>query len=190
MKQRIFVDANILVSKTLRDWLFLLRDACPGMFQTHTSEDVLIEVAKAWRERRPTLSGQKLQDFLGRLRDVLDEVITDFDEDVSFTGRDPKDYHVYAAAVKTRADMLLTNNRPSDFADDSAPLEIITADELFLLIASSSPEALHQVIVEQARYWADRNGKPLDQALRDAHCPRFAVKVHEALRRAALRGDY
>lgn len=46
MMQRVFVDANVLYSRTLRDWTFLFRGSTDGMFQLHSTEDVFAEVHK------------------------------------------------------------------------------------------------------------------------------------------------
>ena len=55
--QRVFVDANVLYSKTLMDWLFLLKLHNPGMFQVHTTEDVCAEVLANMRSRHPQAPG-------------------------------------------------------------------------------------------------------------------------------------
>lgn len=45
MPQRFFVDTNVFYSKTLMDWLFLLKQENNTMFQLHATEDVFAEVA-------------------------------------------------------------------------------------------------------------------------------------------------
>jgi len=58
--QRVFVDANVFFSKTLTDWLFLLRFETEGMFQVHTTEDVCAEVIYRMRKKNPTAPGRLL----------------------------------------------------------------------------------------------------------------------------------
>ena len=40
----MFVDANVLFSKTCRDWLYFLRQENEGMFQLCSTNDVMVEV--------------------------------------------------------------------------------------------------------------------------------------------------
>lgn len=42
--ERVFVDANILYSRTIRDWLFALSTSKIQMFDLFSSEDVFAEV--------------------------------------------------------------------------------------------------------------------------------------------------
>ena len=46
---RVFVDANVLSSRTLRGWLFMTRNAVPGMFELYSSLDVVAESVRAVR---------------------------------------------------------------------------------------------------------------------------------------------
>ena len=56
-KQKVFVDANILFSKTLMDWLFFLREENSGMFQLITTQDVFSEVLYNMRKNNPRAPG-------------------------------------------------------------------------------------------------------------------------------------
>ncbi|MCH5643313.1 hypothetical protein [Gordonia sp. ABSL49_1] len=51
---RVFVDENVLWPKTLRDWLFLLRNATGGeMFTVCSTEDVVAEAIYTLRRKKP-----------------------------------------------------------------------------------------------------------------------------------------
>lgn len=78
MTQRVFVDANVLFSKTLMDWLFLLHQANGNMFQVHTTEDVLAETIANMRKRKPGAPGYATSRRLELIRDSLTEVIRDY----------------------------------------------------------------------------------------------------------------
>lgn len=54
---RVFVDANILFSKTLMDRTFFLREHTGDMFQLHSTEDVIAEALARLRDKNPRLSG-------------------------------------------------------------------------------------------------------------------------------------
>lgn len=71
--------ANVLYSRVLRDWLFMLRNASSGMYTLHSSPDVLIEVGRAFRRNHPTADGAAVTRMLELIRSNLDEVVPDFD---------------------------------------------------------------------------------------------------------------
>lgn len=52
MLQRGFVDANVLLSRTTSDWLFLLRNETQEMFQLPSTIDVGSETVRAHRADR------------------------------------------------------------------------------------------------------------------------------------------
>lgn len=182
MTQRIFVDSNVLASRTLRDWLFLLRTETFRMFQLHTSFDVLMETVRVTRRRHPTADGRLASDLFLRLNDLLDEVLGDFDGSVDFAGPDVDDHHVHAAAMSSRADKLLTaNDRHFPEADD-LPYEVYTPDEFLVLVDDSAPHHVRSVTRQQVDYWQRRRSggtrvKPLGQALVDAGCPDFGDRI-------------
>ncbi|MCS5723464.1 PIN domain-containing protein [Herbiconiux sp. CPCC 203407] len=188
MPQRVFVDSNVLFSRTQRDWLFLLRNEAGGMFQVHSSIDVVVEVVRAVRRHKPHLDGaitRKLHDLLIA---NLDEILPDYDASVEFAGTDPDDRHVHSAAVAARADLLLTSNQ-RDFGDPGAlPYELYEPDAFFVLVDDGSEATVRRTVMKQLAYWrsrseAGRQVKGLVQALDEAHCPQFAGRVRGHLQR-------
>lgn len=190
MTHRVFVDANVLYSKTTRDWLFHLRLANEGLFQLHCTEDVFAEAVHHLRKNHPRWAGAQISTLRASFREVIDEVLENFSSGTPFTGADEGDYHVHAAAVHSRADLLLTNNSPSDFTSTEAEAyEVIRPDDFFMLVASSAPRGTRTALDEQFAYWVSRSSVvALDEALEAAYCPRFAAKIRELLREKALRG--
>lgn len=188
MTQRVFVDANILRSKTLRDWLYFLRVSLGGSFQTHTTEDVLTEVFYHLRKDYPRVPDAAMETWRTQLRaSVIQEVIHGFDGETPFSGTDEGDYHVHAAAVHARADILLSDNAPSDFATEPTPYEVMAADSFFCLVAASaSPAQLQGIVREQLSYWSRQPTHcQLDAALEAAGCPTFARIVRASLQKLA-----
>ena len=59
-KQKVFVGANILFSKTLVDWLFFLREENLGMFQLISTQDVFSEVLYNMRRNNPRAPGIRI----------------------------------------------------------------------------------------------------------------------------------
>ncbi|ROP61116.1 PIN domain-containing protein [Curtobacterium sp. ZW137] len=190
MHQRVFVDANVLCSRTLRDWTCLLRLRTDGMFQLHTSEDVLAEVVYTLRRLRPERSGGAVTRLRAAILASMDELIDEFDATLSYTGPDPDDRHVHAAAVAGGADILLTEDRGLG-NNDHALYTVHRCDEFFVLIDDSAPWMVRDVVQMQGRYWATRPNRAsggLARALRDAGCPEFAARVERHLRALSGRG--
>lgn len=188
MTQRVFVDANILASRTILDWLFHLRRRNNGMFQLHATEDVFVEALRATRKRNARAPGNLLTDRMDKIRACIDEVLPTFSGDLPFTGSDEGDYHVHAAAIASRADLILTQNDPSDISQtpDEEPYEIYTADEFFTLVIESNPNCLLPITQAQLDYWGQRGDGQLDDRLVKAGCPEFARSVRRALRALAM----
>jgi len=79
MAQRVFVDANVLFSRTLYDWLFLLRIESRGrLFQIHTSWDVINEAGTRLRDDHPEWDGEGISSLMSKIQDIFDEIIEVF----------------------------------------------------------------------------------------------------------------
>ncbi|OAV61807.1 PIN domain-containing protein [Enteractinococcus helveticum] len=190
MTQRVFVDANVLFSKTQMDWFFLLRLENKGMFQLHSTDDVFAEVLANMRKRNPRAPGYMIRRRHELMRRNIDEVLDTFPGNLPFTGKDEHDYHIHAAAIHCASDLVLTNNAPSDSTTGEEPYEIIRPDDFFILVANSaSQDMLFAPIKDQIDYWSKKtNQQQLDESLRKAQCPQFAELVREQLRKMARRG--
>lgn len=119
----------------------------------------------------------------------IDEVIDEYPDSVPFTGSDPDDYHVHAAAVWSQTDILLTSNDPAHFTEDPdrEPYEVCTPDEFFQLVARSNPSCLLPVTRKQKQYWDTKpHGRQLDDALTRSGCPQFASLVRKTLQQLAV----
>lgn len=188
MPQRVFVDANIFYRRTLLDWMYHLRQANEGMFQLHSTEDVFAEVLANMREKNPTAPGHVTRHRLELMRQCVDEVIRDYPGDTEFTGTDPKDYHVHAAALAARSDLVVTDDKPSGITTtpDAQLYELISPDDFFMLVVDSSPTCLLPIVRLQFEYWKTKPGhRQLDDALAKAGCQHFALRVRAALSRLA-----
>lgn len=117
MTQRIFVDANILFSRTLRDWLFLIKlQSENSMFLAVSTEDVLAETIYRLRRRYPAWDGGQISRIRAALVNNLDELVDYFPIRDDLTGIDPNDIHVHSAAVAGNADMLIMKRPRFDAA--------------------------------------------------------------------------
>lgn len=77
---RVFVDANVLYSRTQRDWLALIYlQGQQSPYEVYWSEDVLAEVAYHLRRRHPLWSGRKIATFRDRIAGTFEVGrVTDF----------------------------------------------------------------------------------------------------------------
>jgi predicted nucleic acid-binding protein len=107
-------DACVLYPAPLRD--FLMQLALTGLFRARWSDQIHAEWITNLLKNRPDLTPTQLE----RTRElmnhsVLDCLVTDYDELIpGLNLPDPDDRHVLAAAIRCRADVIVTYNL-SDF---------------------------------------------------------------------------
>ncbi len=175
------------------DWLFLLKRENDSMFQLHATEDVFAEVASNMRKNHPRLPGHVVRRRVELMQQSVDEVLETFPGDLPFTGTDEDDYHIHVAAIHCQADLILTNNSPSDITTGvGTHYEIISPDDFFVLIAKSAlPRMLYPIIKDQIAYWSKKSKyQQLDEALRHAKCPEFADMVLTTLQKWHSQAKY
>lgn len=63
----VLPDANVLFSRTLRDWLFLLAHR-GRLYTVHSTEDILAETMAKYRDRHPMATGQRVEILYRQLR--------------------------------------------------------------------------------------------------------------------------
>lgn len=109
-------DANVLYPNLLRD--LLIRIAQSGLVQAKWTDQILDEVFDNLRENRPDLAPEKLT----RTRDLMCNAIRDckvlnYEKLIpTLDLPDPDDRHVLAAAIRCRAQVIVTWNL-KDFPD-------------------------------------------------------------------------
>lgn len=116
---RVLVDANVLYSRTLRDWVFLLALASGTgpLYDVLWTEDILAETVRNFRKRYPDVPGGYVADIVEKVREIFPEGrIRDYECPPGQP--DPGDAHVHGAAVAGGADILLTSN-VADFIGSS-----------------------------------------------------------------------
>lgn len=106
----VLYDANVLYPSTLRD--LLIRIAQAGLVQAKWTDQILDEVFRNLAANRPHLDSQKLtrtRDLMNRA--VRDCLVTGYESLIEAVDLpDPGDRHVLAAAIKARAQVVVTNN--------------------------------------------------------------------------------
>ncbi|WP_233552932.1 PIN domain-containing protein [Jiangella rhizosphaerae] len=129
MITRALADANVLYSRTVRDWLILIQqESAERIYTLCWTEDILAEVIYHLRRDNPTADGGVITRLHDRIADALESGrITDFRIDGSFPGSDPNDQHVHAAAVAGKVSYLITADggfRSSGVDLDDLPYEV------------------------------------------------------------------
>lgn len=196
----VFVDANVLHSRTLRDWMLLLSMHGKSIAVV-SSQDCIIEALASIRERNPHLDGGAIRQIGDSIKGALYDIIDDWPGGAIEGMPDEKDWHVVHAATHAQVEILVTDNM-KDFTPvaDTLSFDLYTPDQLFTLLAHNDPDAVDEVTRLQLAYWrkeANRramNGRPapkrLGEALRDARAPEFANIIDQTLRTLAdVRDD-
>ncbi len=144
----VLYDANVLYPSTLRD--LLIRVAQAGLVQAKWTDQILDEVFDNITANRPDLDPQKL----ARTRDLMNKAVRDclvpgyepLIEALDLPDRD--DRHVLAAAIKARAQVIVTNNL-KDFpltALEPWDMEAKSPDSFILEQVELSREAVYSAV--------------------------------------------
>ncbi|SNV93010.1 hypothetical protein [Corynebacterium urealyticum] len=191
MPHIVFLDANVLTSTTVLRWLFDLRAALVGEgceLRLVTSLKTLSETGATMNWRVPQSTGAQRDQRMAELRREMDEVLPRYPEGLAFSGKDPGDYHVHAAATACGATTLLSFNRPSDFTKKPAreSYRVTNPDDFLHELGTTHPGALAQVVAARMGKKAPGEEGAADIAtlvlqLKKARCPRLAKLLPGAL---------
>ncbi|MDR1187786.1 MAG: PIN domain-containing protein [Bifidobacteriaceae bacterium] len=189
----VFVDANVLYSRMIRDWLFLLKlESGRDLFAVHTSEDVIAEMLYRLRRNNPQAPGELVSRIHDRIVDNIDERVTAYRIDGSFPGQDRDDQHVDAAAKADRADYLLTDDRGffaaySRYADPPG-YQPCSPDEFFGMVHHAAPEVTRATVARMVSYWENQGQSPNSETrLESAGCPALSKIVARIVHPQAIR---
>lgn len=156
----VVYDANVLYPSTLRD--VLIRVAQTGLVQAKWTDDILDEVFHNLKANRPELDPAKLD----RTRQLMNEAV----RDCLVTGYvrlvdavelpDPGDRHVVAAAIRARAQLIVTFNLKDFPADELATWDIEAKHPDDFLVDQFHLDAIrvHQAVQAAANSWSNPPG--------------------------------
>ncbi len=140
-------DANILISRTLRD--YFVYAAKLGALDIHWSESILDETTRNLAEKFD-FTQEDAEVLVDRLEAFLPAALVEVkkrDETrVAKVEMDDKDRHVLAAALSANADLLLTQNTrhfPRDWMAKRG-IELIDAGTLLTRLAADYPDILRE----------------------------------------------
>ena len=182
----VLLDANILYSRTLRDWIALLQIEAPGLFNVTWTEDIMAETLYNLRKKHPLWSEEQVGGIRRRLEQAFTGgQITGYQIDATLNYPDIGDAHVHAAAVHGAVDIVVTANGKDFHYDTELPYEIYHPDDFLVLVDDGASVAVRSVTQKQLLYFHGKSssddGVDLPQRLKDADAPNFAARVREHL---------
>lgn len=157
----VVYDANVLYPSTLRD--VLVHVALTPLVQAKWTERILDEAFRSLRRNRPDLAEERLhrtRELLSRA--VPDCMITGYEpliDAVNLTA-DPDDRHVVAAAIRARAQLIVTFNTkhfPAAVLDEW-DIEAKHPDDFLLDQFHLDAIAVHQAVQRVADSWRNPPG--------------------------------
>lgn len=171
MPLTVFVDANVLFSRCLRDWLVLLtQDSQYTAYELRWSEAVLAETFYHLRRKHPEAPERQVE----RWREMLDEScpaakITGWDPRSVPRPADPDDHHVLAAAYAGGVDVLITcdgdiTNFQQCLDQVGAGISVQHVDDFLCMIAERHPDLVRRRYLKQIMYWQHREQVDEDTA--------------------------
>ena len=179
---RVLVDANLLPSTTLRDWVLILCLKSGNQFyQVFTSQSILDEFGYHWRKLHPGVDDRIRQKILARTKKTL-TVVEGYPIDIPDGYPDLDDLHVHSAAVFCSADALITDDKKlhafaqSEKGEEQLPYEVMTCDEFLMQLTDYAPHQLfREAYLFQEKHWEKQaNSRTLPEQLHLAGAPNFA----------------
>ncbi len=189
----VLPDANVLYSRTLRDWLCLLANRSgPPLFHLRWTEDILAELVYHLRKKHPHFSDRQI----GGVRDNIVRVavhgrIKGYEVDPGLAYTDEYDAHLHAAAEHGDVQYVITSdNGFHDFAvahDEFLGYEVYTPDDFLMLVHRDAISTVREALLEQIAYHR-RLGRPFNLVARleDAQAPNFAAAIRKMMQAPAV----
>lgn len=156
----VVYDANVLYPSTLRD--VLIRIALTGLVQAKWTDEILDEVFRNLKADRPDLDSRRL-DRTRRLMvaAVRDCMVTGYKPLLGAVELpDPEDRHVVAAAIRARAQLIVTFDMDDFAADELAAWDIEAKHPDDFLVDQFHLDAIkvHQAVQAVADSWSNPPG--------------------------------
>lgn len=180
-----FLDACVLVPIAPCDTLLRMADS--GAFRPLWSQRVVDEAQRALERIHPAIDPSRFQSRFRSMGESFEDAVVEGWEslEAGMTLPDPDDCHVLAAALRGRADAIVTENIKYFPQHVLEPLgiEAITVDDFLLAQLDLGPDATVRIIEAQA---AQMRQPPVTAAellrrLAGSGAPRFADAVAQVI---------
>lgn len=145
------LDANVLWPFVLRDTL--VRADIARLYEAIWTRAILDEVARTLKRQRPDLDPARIDRTCALLIEHFPHaLVEDYQDLIPAMRNDEGDRHVLAAAVKGRANVLVTVNRrhfPA-YACEPHGIDVQTPDQFLCFLWHVDPEQMSAVLLDQA----------------------------------------
>ncbi len=182
--ESVLLDTNILIAKTLRDWVFLLaKESDYRFFAPHVSTGIMDEFGYHTRRKRPMIHDAKIEKWKQQILTSCKSLIAGFPVEPVAGFPDINDLHVHAAAQYSDIDILVTDDQDLfDYASTPQAEEILTyrilnADDFLMQLTEYAPTELFAVVcLSQESYARSKGYTEIDipRALESAGAGQFA----------------
>lgn len=165
----------------------LIRLGQTGLLRARWTEQILDEMIRSIRRRRPDLDEQRLARTRELMCDAVPNcLVTGYEPLIDgLTLPDPDDRHVLAAAIRCSAQIIVTSNL-SDFPADALErfnIEAQSPDQFVLDLVDLAPGRVASVVQEQSAALRnpERTVEDLLESLSDNGLPRAVAALRSSL---------
>ena len=166
----VLLDTNILMSRTLRDWILILAlESKYEFFQPYVSSGILDEFGYQMRRRDPTLDDGALETWKKQILSSTQGFISGFQVPLIPGYPDKDDLHVHAAADHGGMHVLITHDKKLlNFAttpegQNVQKYETMSADDFLVQLTEYAPKSLFaQAYIYQMKYALSLGCKNID----------------------------
>lgn len=190
-KYSVLLDTNILMSKTLRDWILLLAVKSEYEFFTpHVSSGIMDEFGYHVRRANPAISDVVLENWKQQIIRSCISCISGFPVEAPVSFPDTDDLHVHAAAQHGGMHALVTDDRKllnyasTERGEEVQSYETLSADDFLMQLTEYAPTRLFAAVcLSQESYARSKGCTDIDipRALERAGAGQFARYLRTAV---------
>lgn len=189
--ESVLLDTNILMSKTLRDWILLLtKESDYRFFAPYVSTGIMDEFGYHTRRKDPMIHDAKIEKWKQQVLTSCKSLIAGFPVEPVAGFPDINDLHVHAAAQHGGMHALVTDDRKlldyasTEEAQNIQNYETLSADDFLMQLTEyAHPSLFAQVYLTQESYARSKGFTEIDipRALEEAGAGQFARYLRTAV---------
>lgn len=196
----VLLDTNILMSKTLRDWILKLAlESNYEFFTPHVSSGIMDEFGYRVRRKKPLMDDASIETWKEQILQSCESRIAGFQVESIADFPDKDDLHVHAAAQHGGMHALVTNDRKlldyasTEEAQNIQNYETLSADDFLMQFTEyAHPSLFAEVYLSQESYAHSKGFTETDipRALERAGAGQFARYLRTAVINSPQFDDY
>lgn len=187
----VLLDTNILMSKTLRDWILKLAlESNYEFFTPHVSSGIMDEFGYRVRRKKPLMDDASIETWKEQILQSCESRIAGFQVESIADFPDKDDLHVHAAAQHGGMHALVSNDRKLlDYAataqgEEVQSYETLSADDFLMQLTEYAPTRLFAMVCLSQESYARSKGytdTDIPRALERAGAGQFARYLRTAV---------